>query len=221
MLSKTVSTSRKVNRLSDRAALLYTWLIPHTDDFGHTEGDALTIKGKVVPMRSNTIQEIEQDLELIEANDLLTQYEVEGEKYIEIKNFEAFQTFRSDRKMVAEYPGINGMFPQDNRLDTTGIPMGRNSFVREGKVREGKVREGKRESTLEYLSKIPNDHVKEITDRFIVTEKQLKSKAEDLLLYCKSKKKTYRDYKAFLLNAVKKDFKEKADTSQGGKYKNL
>jgi hypothetical protein len=143
MLSKTVCTSRKVNRLPDRATLLYTWLIPHTDDFGHTEGDALTIKGKVVPMRPNTVQEIEQDLELIEFNGLITRYEVDGEKYIEIVNFNDFQTFRSDRKKVAEYPGLDGSFPIDNRSDTTGIPMGENRHVSKGKIREGKGSKGK------------------------------------------------------------------------------
>ena len=43
-----------------------------------------------------------------------------------------------------------------------------------------------------------------------MTAKDLKSKAESLFLYCKSKGRTYKDYRAFLLNALKKDFKEKS-----------
>ena len=71
MLSKNISTSRKVNRLNDRAALLYTWLIPHTDDYGRLEGDAFSIKAKIVPMRILNEEQIEEDLAAIEKNGLV------------------------------------------------------------------------------------------------------------------------------------------------------
>jgi hypothetical protein len=46
-----ISTSRKVNRLSLKAALLYTWAIPHFDDEGFQEGDPQTLKARIVPLR--------------------------------------------------------------------------------------------------------------------------------------------------------------------------
>ncbi len=224
MLSKTISTSRKVNRLPDRAALLYTWLIPHTDDFGHLEGDALSIKAKVAPMRQITEQEVEQDLSLMVQNGLIKQYEVNGEKYIEIINFDSFQTFRSDRRRIAEYPGPDGQFPVDNRRDTNDIPEGDIAprKRREEKVREGKGREEKGTASLTYLSNIPAEDLKELTTRFNATDKEIKSKGEDLKLYCERKGRIYKNYKSFLLNAIKKDFKERdMATVAGGKYKNL
>lgn len=221
MLSKTISTSRKVHRLPDRAALLYTWMIPHTDDFGHMEGDALSVKAKVMPMRSVTIEQIEEDLLTME-KELIKRYEVDGEIYLEILNFDSFQTFRSDRKRQAEHPGPDGLLPQDNQLDTNDIPVGANSLVREGKVREGKgSKEKGRAASISYLKDIPKEDLKEFTERFVATEKEIRSKAEDLRLYCDRKGKTYRDYKAFLLNAIKKDFKERDGTVSGGKYKGL
>lgn len=77
----------------------------------------------------------------------------------------------------------------------------------------------KRERKVKYLSDIPEEDIKEFTAKYLVTEKQLKSKAEDLLNYCQSKGKQYKDYKAFLRNAVKKDFGEREE--KGGKYKGL
>lgn len=228
MLSKTISTSRKVNRLPDRSALLYTWLIPHTDDFGHLEGDAISIKAKIVPMRTITEQEVQQDLDLMVTNELIRIYEVRGEKYIEILNFDSFQTFRSDRARRAEYPAPDGLFPTDNQRDTTDIPEGDNapSKRREGKLREVKRREVKRReekstASISYLSNIPAEDMKEMLARFNATEKEIKSKGEDLKLYCERKGKTYKNYKSFLLNAVKRDFKERDGSVAGGKYKNL
>lgn len=223
MLSKTISTSRKVNRLPDRATLLYTWLIPHSDDFGHLEGDPLSIKAKVVPMRQNTEQEVQQDLDLMVTNELIKFYEVRGERYIEIQNFDAFQTFRSDRPRRAEYPGPDGKFPTDNQRDTNDIPEGDNAprKRREGKLREGKVSEEKGIASVSYLSNIPAEDIKEFTARFNATEKEIKSKAEDLKLYCERKGKVYKNYKSFLLNALKRDFKERDGSVGGGKYKNL
>lgn len=58
----------------------------------------------------------------------------------------------------------------------------------------------------EYLSNIPSDDVEEFIKVFICSQSQVKSKADDLLNYCKAKGKKYSDYKAFLRNALKKDF---------------
>ncbi|MDB5258089.1 MAG: dnaD, partial [Chitinophagaceae bacterium] len=213
MLSKTISTSRKVNKLTDRAGLLYTWLIAHTDDYGRMEGDALSVRAKVVPMRNSTIDEVESDLVILE-KDLIKRYTVKDEIFLELLNFDSFQTFRSDRPRRAEYPDELGQLPTDNQRYTTDIPMGDigQRKRREEKVREGKVREGKSAppfAQISYLSNIPEDDLKEFTTRFAATEKQIKSKSEDLKLYCERKAKVYKNYKSFLLNALKNDFKER------------
>jgi len=53
MLWASVSTSLKVNSLSLKAALLWTWAISHFDDEGFQEGHPKALKGKVVPMRED------------------------------------------------------------------------------------------------------------------------------------------------------------------------
>lgn len=88
--------------------------------------------------------------------------------------------------------------------------------VRLGKVRLGKDnREGF--ASLTYLSNIPEEDMDEFLDRFIATKKEIEGKAEGLKLYCESRGKKYKNYRSFLLNALKRDFKEKTTN----KYKNL
>ena len=94
--------------------------------------------------------------------------------------------------------------------------------------REEKRIEKKRErvvlphASISYLSGIPVEDMSEFLKRFNVTEQEVKSKAEDLKLYCERKNKKYSNYKSFLINALKRDFKERDNaTVEGGKYKNL
>lgn len=75
------------------------------------------------------------------------------------------------------------------------------------------------ERSPKYLVDIPGDDMAIFKERFSATERDIKSKAEDLRLYCERKGKVYKDYRAFLVNALKRDFGERADA--GGKYKGL
>ena len=55
-----ISHSKKVNALSDRAVILYTFSIAHLDDEGFIDGDPRLIKSTVVPLRDNIqIKDIE------------------------------------------------------------------------------------------------------------------------------------------------------------------
>lgn len=51
MLWKVTSLSRKVNNLSMKAAILWTWAIPHFDPEGYIEAEADYLKAVVVPKR--------------------------------------------------------------------------------------------------------------------------------------------------------------------------
>lgn len=53
MLWKVVSMSRKVNQLSCRAALLWTWTIPFLDPEGYIEAEADYLKDAIVPKRKD------------------------------------------------------------------------------------------------------------------------------------------------------------------------
>jgi hypothetical protein len=65
-------------------------------------------------------------------------------------------------------------------------------------------------SSIKYLSDIPSGDMMALVTRFDITPAKVRSVAEDLVLYCERKGKKYKDYRAFLLNAVKRDYRERA-----------
>jgi len=70
-------------------------------------------------------------------------------------------------------------------------------------------KEEKKEKALSYLKEIPENDLEEMYNRFDCDKGAIKSKAESLMFYCQSKGRTYKNYHALLLNALKKDFPER------------
>lgn len=68
------------------------------------------------------------------------------------------------------------------------------------------MKECKKDRHVDFLLNIPDETIKEFSKEFNVYEQGIKGKGKDLYNYCKAKGKLYKDYKAFLRNAVKKDF---------------
>lgn len=69
----------------------------------------------------------------------------------------------------------------------------------------------------EYLDNVPQEDIKELMEKSSATPEQIRSKAEDLRDYCRSHSKRYKDYRAFLRNAVKRDYPKRdvmVDTSR-------
>lgn len=64
----------------------------------------------------------------------------------------------------------------------------------------------KLERHIDFLLNIPDEVIKDFSKEFNVYEQGIRGKGTDLYNYCKAKGKLYKDYKAFLRNAVKKDF---------------
>lgn len=62
---------------------------------------------------------------------------------------------------------------------------------------------------FDYLEKIPPEDVKEFAGNFKCNELQVKSKGLALIDWCKSNGKRKKDYKAFLRNALRRDFGER------------
>ncbi len=91
MVSKVISISEKVNSLSLFGRLLYTWMIPHTDDFGRMPGSPAKVRALVVPMGDETVRDVEEALADMSTRELIKWYEVDGERYIQIVNFDEHQ----------------------------------------------------------------------------------------------------------------------------------
>lgn len=99
-----ISNSRKVNSVSDQAALLFTWIQPHTDDYGRIEGETQDVLFLIVPRRGWSEEQVETYLKELWSVGLLRKYHDENRRYFEVYAFEEHQTFRSDRSRKAKYP---------------------------------------------------------------------------------------------------------------------
>lgn len=139
-LSKSISTSQKVNQLlpaklkelAEFGQVLYTWLIPHCDDWGRITGDPFSMKMTVMPANHRPLKDFEKALTAMVEVGLLKSYEADGIGVLEVVNWERYQT--GLHKRTASHFGE----PSGNFREVPG-----NSPLREGKGREGKGREGK------------------------------------------------------------------------------
>ena len=106
MLSKRVSQSKKVNRLSLKAQIIWTWTIPFLDDYGCYTGDPEDIKTEVLPKNKKISQkDIECALKEMAEIDLIIWYNVKNGYLVQqYQDFDRFQTFKGDRERKSDYP---------------------------------------------------------------------------------------------------------------------
>lgn len=111
MISKSISVSERVNSLSAFAALLFTWMIPHADDFGRMHGSAAKVKALVIPMRNETIEDVESALNEIASKGLIVLYTVDGARYVQFPGWEKHQKGLHKRTSSA-FPEPSGNFSE-------------------------------------------------------------------------------------------------------------
>lgn len=98
MIDKKISVSEQVANMPLEAQLIFTWMIPHADDFGLLPYSPRTIKALVVPMHDITAEAIESYLHTMVESNLIRVLEYNGKKYYAINNFSKHQTLRQDRQ---------------------------------------------------------------------------------------------------------------------------
>jgi hypothetical protein len=91
MISKSISVSDNTNKLSDFAALLFTWMIPHTDDYGIIEGTAGKVKALIVPRRKQTEKQVELAMQELQNNGLIWRYIYKDNEYLQFCKFDEHQ----------------------------------------------------------------------------------------------------------------------------------
>jgi len=91
MISKSISVSDNVNELSDFAALLFTWMIPHTDDYGIIAGTAGKIKALIIPRRKQTEKHVESAMKELQKYKLIWRYIYKNNEYLQFCKFDEHQ----------------------------------------------------------------------------------------------------------------------------------
>jgi len=119
MLSRVISTSEKVNFISDHAALLYTWNIAHLDDYGRGDASVFFLKSAVVPARDWTKQQVKNFRDEIIKIGLMQYYEINKKEYwfMEKADWDKHQwgSWHS-KQMIATYP------EPKNEKNKNGVP---------------------------------------------------------------------------------------------------
>ena len=64
----------------------------------------------------------------------------------------------------------------------------------------------KRENSLNYLKAVPDNDRNYFSLNFRITPSQVQDKADTLLDYCEAKGRSYKNYKAFLRNAIRSEY---------------
>lgn len=106
MIDKRVSNSKKLGKISDRAARLYFMIYPHLDCEGRIAFDDLgDLKIEVIPYLAWSTKKIETSLNELADVGLINLYPFDNKIAMEFTRFEDFQTgLRKDREAQSEIP---------------------------------------------------------------------------------------------------------------------
>jgi len=165
-LSKSLSVSKKFNQklpgISGKRLefhqLLYTMLVPHTDDYGRMQGDPWTVRSLVLPHSKRTEKEYGDALKSLHDSGLISWYTVDEDLFIEITDFDEHQ-MGLHKRTSPKIPGPSGNVPE--------IPG-------QGKGSEGKGSEEKVSTPLP-----PKEEKVNYAEAVTMTEKQYQSLVED------------------------------------------
>ena len=110
MISRNLGSSRKFHavnarcgKLGDFAQALFPLIVVNADDFGRLEGDAFTVKHKVFPVSPRTEEDFETVLQAMSDVGLIRFYEVGGDRYLEVVNFDREQP-GLHKRTKSDYP---------------------------------------------------------------------------------------------------------------------
>jgi hypothetical protein len=167
MISKSLSTSRKfadlhrvAGDLGEFSQLLFPLIVAHTDDHGRMSADAFTVKFQVLPISSRPLEDFDTAVQHMHEVGLLHVYHVDGDKFLQVIDFEKHQTGlhkRTDSR-IPEPPGNSGNF-----REFPGQEKRTEEKRREEKRTEPKGREGKGSRTLDET---PQQRVREFMDYY-------------------------------------------------------
>lgn len=97
-MSKSGKLEELARRAGDYGVLLFTWMIPHFDDWGRMEGEPDKVFFEVTPrfaMLGKTPEDAERAIAAMHDIGLITWYEVDGNRYIQanLDTFYSLQTY--------------------------------------------------------------------------------------------------------------------------------
>jgi hypothetical protein len=145
MIDKVVILSKKINAISEGAENLYYRVNISADDYGRYHAEPEILKGQIYTLRKIRLAEIFRRVDELWGIELIKIYAVNGEKYLEIIDFEKHQTFKSDRPKKAECPEPKEYLKRGDgiQVEPDGIQVEPDGGLSKDKLSKDKLREGK------------------------------------------------------------------------------
>ena len=113
ILKESIRTSKSINALSDFQFRLWAYLITYVDDFGRGSAEPDILKGFVFPRRKSVTEATINAALLDLANiGLIRLYEVDGDSYLCLRNWEEHQNRRATTSKFPEPPEIDNVCEQ-------------------------------------------------------------------------------------------------------------
>ena len=172
-----ISYSKQLVRCSILSKLLFTWLIPNTDDLGRMEGDPEIVKGMVFPYDEKiTLKQIRDSLEELAKENLILWYRVDENQYIQFPNFLIYQKLRSDRVYKSDYPSPLPLIRNCDDLNADCMTCHDMSCHVGQNMREEKRREGEeKEKRSEVKGGVPYQEIQEMFNRICISLPSIKT----------------------------------------------
>lgn len=199
MFSNRIANSARFLQMPSEAQALYFHMILRADDDGVVESYPIVKLLGVAP----------DSLKILSVKGFVQH--LNEDQVVIITDWLEHNAIRADRKVDSIYRhllpvGIKTIAAKPRSdVDDNSKRVGGPSTDGIGKVRLGKDREEKPSASMKYLDAIPETDMQEFLRRFDASAAQIRKKAEGMRLYCQSHGKQYKNYKAFLLNAMIRD----------------
>lgn len=101
ILRDSIRTSDSISHLSWFEEVLFYRLMVSCDDYGRYDGRPAVVKGTCFPLNNVTVKDIERALTTLETYGMACQYIVDGKPYIQLLNWEKYQSVRAKE---SKYP---------------------------------------------------------------------------------------------------------------------
>ncbi len=162
-----ISTSEKVNRCSWKAALLYTWAIPHFDDEGFQEGTPKALKHNVVPYREDIpLSDIKNLILELVFEKLWDVFHINSTAYIYDPVFFERQPMGGIHRIPSKIKKLLGDTPKTEfNITATRVAQHTPLCISEVKLSEVKRSEVKRSTTQNPISLSSKDEEKKKRER--------------------------------------------------------
>jgi len=109
MIDNCISVSEKINDLTLREAFIYTWIIPHLDDWGRVTGSPRKLKALIFPMKKEiSINYIEKALIKFKEEGLFLWEDINGITVLQqpFEEFKDHQSISESKRAKSKYPEI-------------------------------------------------------------------------------------------------------------------